>query len=475
MATNGAHTNEGAKTENSLEKIKKQLSSSSSSGRYFLQGPLLKRSETLRNWNERWVILDPTSGRMEYKIRRNEPTVKGSIYFDATSSITLSPVNFHVPKYDGCCFYIGTPQKKDYFLCAETPGAAKAWISTLHATQLVLKAHKEAVNSLSTGNTNTGTVHTVVAAANRIAMEASGEIEAAMKASLRANLGFVPNLTVDRNNSNTNAQLEDDLSIMKETLRVKDEELGQLAKDVRGRDATINELAQKLTETARAAQDAARAAQSLDEQRRRLFNDMELVRKDAQNQIQSSFVKVRESEQKATELSKQNEILTKQKESAEQESHLWRAELAKARDQRAVLEASVARAEERIRVSESEAEERAREASRRLEEVERERDELVGVVRGLQSQFQRKQGLREGSLESSSGSGESSPLTKHVDKSEESDDVDKACVVSAGEDDDVQVEDEIRIADVREISPEGVREISPQGEEMDVRVVGPAS
>jgi hypothetical protein len=26
---------------------------------------------------------------------------------------------------------IGTPQKKDYFLCAETPGAAKAWVSTL--------------------------------------------------------------------------------------------------------------------------------------------------------------------------------------------------------------------------------------------------------------------------------------------------------------------------------------------------------
>lgn len=26
---------------------------------------------------------------------------------------------------------IGTPQKKDYFLCAETPGAAKAWVATL--------------------------------------------------------------------------------------------------------------------------------------------------------------------------------------------------------------------------------------------------------------------------------------------------------------------------------------------------------
>ena len=26
---------------------------------------------------------------------------------------------------------IGTPQKKDYFLCGETPGAARAWVSTL--------------------------------------------------------------------------------------------------------------------------------------------------------------------------------------------------------------------------------------------------------------------------------------------------------------------------------------------------------
>jgi hypothetical protein len=26
---------------------------------------------------------------------------------------------------------IGTPQRKDYFLCAETPGAARAWVATL--------------------------------------------------------------------------------------------------------------------------------------------------------------------------------------------------------------------------------------------------------------------------------------------------------------------------------------------------------
>ncbi|CAK9229557.1 unnamed protein product [Sphagnum troendelagicum] len=36
------------------------------------------------------------------------------------------------PKYDGCCFYIGTPQKKEFYLCAtNTPVAARAWVATL--------------------------------------------------------------------------------------------------------------------------------------------------------------------------------------------------------------------------------------------------------------------------------------------------------------------------------------------------------
>lgn len=104
MASNGAPLAD-ADTKTSLEKIKRQLASGS--GRNLLQGPLLKRSETLRKWNERWVILDPTTGKMEYKARRNEPTIKGTIIFDANSTISISPVNFHgLPKYDSCCFCI---------------------------------------------------------------------------------------------------------------------------------------------------------------------------------------------------------------------------------------------------------------------------------------------------------------------------------------------------------------------------------
>jgi hypothetical protein len=93
--------------ESSLERVRRQLSSTSS--RHLLQGPLLKRSDTLRKWNERWVILDPATGKMEYKIRRSDAAVRGIIVFDSTSTVTLSPMNFHgLPKYDGCCFCIHT-------------------------------------------------------------------------------------------------------------------------------------------------------------------------------------------------------------------------------------------------------------------------------------------------------------------------------------------------------------------------------
>jgi UDP-glucose 6-dehydrogenase len=77
------------------------------------------------------------------------------------------------------------------------------------ATQLVLRAHKEAVNSLA-GNgspATLGTVATAVANANATAMEATKEIEAALKVSMRAALGLGTN--------NSNEGQLDDLTIMK--------------------------------------------------------------------------------------------------------------------------------------------------------------------------------------------------------------------------------------------------------------------
>lgn len=469
-----------------MEKIKRQLTSGS--GRHLLQGPLLKRSETLRKWNERWVILDPTTGKMEYKIRRNEPIVKGTIMFDSSSTITLSPVNFHgLPKYDGCCFYIGTPQKKENFLCAETPGAARAWVTTLHASQLVLKAHKEAVSSLSgSGSAKLGTVATVVAAANATAVEASKEIEAAMKISLRAALGSMP---IKANESNL-----DDLTIMKETLRVKDEELRQLAKDLRARDATIIEIADKLTETAQAAEAAASAALEMDEERRLACLEIERLTKDSDKKLEETIFKLKDSEGKVAAFSREREILFKQRDSALQEALFWRSELGKARDHAVLSEAAVARAEERARVSEADAEAQRKDAAEKILSAAKEKEDLLAFVNVLQSQLQRQQSttkqVLEEKLESCSGFNEDTqPMTKHMDLD---DDVDKAClndselvrapgsreqlavdgveIHAVGDDhqwSDIRSSD-AGVADVRDISPES------EGNSLDIPVVSPA-
>ncbi|KAK8635717.1 hypothetical protein V6N13_004441 [Hibiscus sabdariffa] len=470
MASNGASTGIRDKTENSLEKIKRQLASGS--GRNLLQGPLLKRSETLRKWNERWVILDPTTGRMEYKTRRNDPSIKGIMTFNENSTIAISPVNFHgLPKYEGCCFYIGTPQKNDYFLCAETPGAARAWVSTLHAAQLVLKAHKEAVNSLSgNGSAKLGTVATVVAAANSTAKECSKEIEAAMQISLRNALRLVTNAPTDGP--------MDDLTIMKETLRVKDEELQKLARDLRARDSTIREIAEKLSETAEAAESAASAAHLMDEQRRIAYAEIERLTKDAEKQKEAFMLKLRESEEKIGVVSKEREQLIKQRDSALQEAHMWRTELAKARENAVILEAAVVRAEEKVRVTETDAEARIKEAAQKEAAAVKEKQELLAYVNVLQAHLQRQQSDTKQIFEEkteSSNTSNSPPDTKDVDLS---DNIDKACLSVSrsvslpgesvvhmavdqvniqpdgdGEWSDIQAT-EARIADVREIAPE---------------------
>ncbi|OAY63428.1 hypothetical protein ACMD2_13614 [Ananas comosus] len=441
----------------------------------------------LRKWNERWVILDPTSGKMEYKTGRNAAVIKGNIIFDSTSTITLSPVNFHgSPKYDGCCFYIGTPQKNDYFLCAETPGAARAWVSTLHATQLVLEAHKEAVNSLSgSGSSKFGTVTTVIAAANATAREASKEIEAAMKISMRADVNFVTNKTCEGH--------LDDLTIMKETIRVKDEELQQLSKDIRARDSTIRDIADKLMETAEAAEAAASAAHSMDEERKLVLAHLEYLKKALHQRLESSSIKLREFEEKAIVLSKEKELLLKERDSAVQEAHQWRSELAKARERAVILEAAVIRAEEKARVAQADAETRIKGAAEKLQSAAKEKEELLALVKVLQLQIERQQSnsrqICEERSELCSYTDISPSSTKCADSSE--DDVDKACVsdsrsvlvseeesavqfaaegveirtVGDAEWDNLQSSSNVRIADVREISPEA------EGSSLDIPVV----
>lgn len=73
---------------------------------------------------------------------------------------------------------------------------------------------------------------------------------------------------------------------------MKDEELQHMARDLRARDSTIKEIAEKLSETAEAAETAASAAHTMDDQRRIAFAEVERLRKDSEKQLESSTLKV---------------------------------------------------------------------------------------------------------------------------------------------------------------------------------------
>ncbi|XP_002977913.2 differentially expressed in FDCP 6 homolog [Selaginella moellendorffii] len=316
-----------ADSKSSLEKIKKQLSAGS--GNSALQGPLFKRSETLRKWNQRWFTLDPATGKMEYRLDRGDLSSRGQIYFDADSTITLSPINFHgAKKYDGCCFYIGTPHKKEYYLCAESQAVARAWVATLRASSLVLKAHKEAVNSLSgNGAAKLGTVAAVVTAANTVAKEAAKDIASEMQTSIKATLSGKSSQTASGDGG------MDNVSIMKETLRVKDEELHQLSRELRTRDVTIKELADRLSETADAAEAAARAAHAMDKERKAARAEADRALKELDDRTKVARLQLKAGEERyAAVMRERDEALV--------EAQRWQKELAKAREQMLLMEAA---------------------------------------------------------------------------------------------------------------------------------------
>lgn len=80
--------------------------------------------------------------------------------------------------------------------------------------------------------------------------------------------------------------------ILQETLRVKDEELQNLARELRSRDSTIKEIADKLSETAEAAVAAASAAHTMDEQRKIVCVEFERLTKDSERQQEAAKLKV---------------------------------------------------------------------------------------------------------------------------------------------------------------------------------------
>lgn len=94
-------------------------------------------------------------------------------------------------------------------------------------------------------------------------------------------------------------------------------------------------------------------------------------------------------EEKVMTISKERDELIKQRDSALQEAHLWRSELAKARERVVILEGAVVRAEEKVRVAEADAEARIKEASQKEAVAMNEKQELLAYVNALQAQLQR--------------------------------------------------------------------------------------
>lgn len=88
-------------------------------------------------------------------------------------------------------------------------------------------------------------------------------------------------------------------------------------------------------------------------------------------------------------LSKEREQLIKQRDAAIQEAHMWRSELAKAREHDVILEAAVVRAEEKVRVADANAEARIKEAAQRESAAIKEKQELLAYVNILKAQLQR--------------------------------------------------------------------------------------
>ncbi|KAJ7960642.1 Pleckstrin-like (PH) domain protein [Quillaja saponaria] len=99
----------------------------------------------------------------------------------------------------------------------------------------------------------------------------------------------------------------------------------------------------------------------MDEQRKLGCATIDSLTKDSKKQQEASAFMLKESDEKVTALSNERDQLVKQRDSAFQEAHMWRSELAKAREQVVILEGAVVRAEEKVRVAEADAESRIKE------------------------------------------------------------------------------------------------------------------
>lgn len=235
-------------------------------GNVVLQGPLLKRSETVRQWEWQWIDLHVLTGKLEYWTHGREAPSTGVVKLDAYSTVMISPVNvIKETQYDACCFYITTSQRREHFFCAQTPKAAEAWVATLRAAVSVRRAHNEA-SDLSSNNAHykLGNVATVVAAANIISQDAAQVLQKSMTiAAVSPSASCIKPIPASAStpsaciNKCISSPDVDSSYLMREELKVKDKEIRHLARDLKSRNKVIKELGDRLIETAEAAESTA--------------------------------------------------------------------------------------------------------------------------------------------------------------------------------------------------------------------------
>lgn len=90
-------------------------------------------------------------------------------------------------------------------------------------------------------------------------------------------------------------------------------------------------------------------------------------------------LQLKESEEKVMVLSKEREVLLKQRDSTFQETQLWRSELVKAKEHTILLEAAANKAEERARIAEADSEAKSKDAENNAVVAAREKDELKSI------------------------------------------------------------------------------------------------
>jgi chromosome segregation ATPase len=122
---------------------------------------------------------------------------------------------------------------------------------------------------------------------------------------------------------------------MQETLRVKDDEICQLSRDLKSRDLTIKELAGRLSQTAQAAESAASTVYAVENQRKAVLSEVDHLHNELLRVVQKVSVA---DEHVAAAL--------KSKETALKEAHYWQLELGKAQEQNHILETSLLRTQD---------------------------------------------------------------------------------------------------------------------------------